>query len=1096
MAGLQSAVLIECSDELKKHMDKLNTFCRLCHKVISKPYNKLSFAREILTLFGINVEGEPKEIFPLYFCHTCARHLYRYRSGTDISSLQTLQSIKLKVYLPHSKDCVICFINEPSAKGRPKKRKLKHVNNENQDSIDHECDISENMSQDWGLTDEGEITVNFGNANQTTDVMLLLKHIQHVISSSSKEQHEDFFSKFLDLLPTDSLSVLCECLGRKQKQSISRDADSFFLMYKDMEAMSSFDIFDWLKKRDQSVTAYLLGLAGCDVNALEKNPRDALIVSRAVEHIYYLCSRNFISPVSFLANLTSYAMTGSKVVVDIFGNASPSGHYKTVTNWLKDQGSKPVQLPSNDLMNVFDNEQVVGKTYSIKPSNKVPVSVITNKGFLELNMHSIGKTLQNELSLKPEVKLDLQGHNVMTNKSSSEGKSENDKEVKLRGVINCMIDQVSELYVKMEIDHNEQLYHFIDHAIEVVLAEQQDKDGHFEDPIDLKVRQDIVEENYIKCAACGTLNSKRKQKCTGCDEREGIKKAKLDQKNTKPDPKKKEKIPKLVFIHDEDQSKVSTVTTEFTQYDHITTNHKGKHELVLTDPVYCNPNSIKSVALVLRKIGQENGIHRYGGNKRHWTFVCCDGLPYLIIKKLKEEALVCAITGCHETFLSRDLYEKHCEQIHQGSEKQFMHEFDWMYLRIGAGHYEMNLVKSFFELNWTPFLETLCEIMGFCTDSSKQFAKSCKDHHKSWRLLLIFHLSSLQELVLPYVRNCLSTRCPPTAKGFLTSGIEKYSYGNYQNFKYMLDQVCKFSQGIVNFRMATRRNNADLLKSSKYMTKELFHGRNHPKYQKIELYDTIQDRMMPDNVRELNDLYASITTSGNPSAGEDLDFVLEEKNKQLKAWIPKGMPTDIIWQTVCRNNRALEKIKNHSLSLFGIQSTKYVSRPLGIEDAITAYRTCLRRSNYLDKEKDHTSISGMALDEGLVNFVHEATKKRIVMLRTEFLGEIFEEQSTFKHPLPITPSEREKLQSFGNMTIKQIQKEIHKMLNKIPDPFQFDYHNYIYEQEVETKGKTKLLNFLEELKRVMETLDTEFEDQIRYNFDGYACQHIKSYNIW
>ncbi|CAG2250797.1 unnamed protein product [Mytilus edulis] len=294
-------------------------------------------------------------------------------------------------------------------------------------------------------------------------------------------------------------------------------------------------------------------------------------------------------------------------------------------------------------------------------------------------MHSIGKTLQNELSLKPEVKLDLQGHNVMTNKSSSEGKSENDKEVKLRGVINCMIDQVSELYVKMEIDHNEQLYHFIDHAIEVVLAEQQDKDGHFEDPIDLKVRQDIVEENYIKCAACGTLNSKRKQKCTGCDEREG-------------------------------------------------------------NSQFSNGNS-----------------------------------------------------------------EEQC-----------------------------------------------------------RFTEKFKIH----------------------------------------------------------------DQGTIPWQKP-------------------------PKYQKIELYDTIQDRMMPDNVRELNDLYASITTSGNPSAGEDLDF-----------------------------------------------STKYVSRPLGIEDAITAYRTCLRRSNYLNKEKDHTSISGMALDEGLVNFVHEATKKRIVMLRTEFLGEIFEEQSTFKHPLP------------------------------------------------------------------------------------------------
>ncbi|VDI55257.1 Hypothetical predicted protein [Mytilus galloprovincialis] len=143
MAGLQSAVIVECSDELKKHIDKLNTFCRLCHKVISKQYNKLSFAREILALFGIKVEGEPNEIFPLYVCHTCSRHLYRYRSGTDISSLQTLQAIKLKVYLPHSKDCVICFINEPSVKGRPKKRKLKHVNNENQDSIDYVQDEME-----------------------------------------------------------------------------------------------------------------------------------------------------------------------------------------------------------------------------------------------------------------------------------------------------------------------------------------------------------------------------------------------------------------------------------------------------------------------------------------------------------------------------------------------------------------------------------------------------------------------------------------------------------------------------------------------------------------------------------------------------------------------------------------------------------------------------------------------------------------------------------------------------------------------------------------------------------------------------------------
>ena len=28
------------------------------------------------------------------------------------------------------------------------------------------------------------------------------------------------------------------------------------------------------------------------------------------------------------------------------------------------------------------------------------------------------------------------------------------------------------------------------------------------------------------------------------------------------------------------------------------------------------------------------------------------------------------------------------------------------------------------------------------------------------------------------------------------------------------------------------------------------------------------------------------------SAGEDFDFILGEQSRQLKAWIPKGMPTD------------------------------------------------------------------------------------------------------------------------------------------------------------------------------------------------------------
>ena len=78
-------------------------------------------------------------------------------------------------------------------------------------------------------------------------------------------------------------------------------------------------------------------------------------------------------------------------------------------------------------------------------------------------------------------------------------------------------------------------------------------------------------------------------------------------------------------------------------------------------------------------------------------------------------------------------------------------------MRIGAGHYEMNAVKAFFELNWTPYLEKMCELMGFQSPNAKSFAKSCKDHHVAWKLLLIFHISSLREMVVPFVREAEKT---------------------------------------------------------------------------------------------------------------------------------------------------------------------------------------------------------------------------------------------------------------------------------------------------------------------------------------------------
>jgi hypothetical protein len=60
----------------------------------------------------------------------------------------------------------------------------------------------------------------------------------------------------------------------------------------------------------------------------------------------------------------------------------------------------------------------------------------------------------------------------------------------------------------------------------------------------------------------------------------------------------------------------------------------------------------------------------------------------------------------------------------------------------------------------------------------------------------------------------------------------------------------------------------------------------------------------------------------------------EKTNKNLKSWIPKRVPTDEIWQTVCRNNSVLEKIKKNKCSLFGIGLESSAFRYVDIEKTV------------------------------------------------------------------------------------------------------------------------------------------------------------------
>ena len=55
--------------------------------------------------------------------------------------------------------------------------------------------------------------------------------------------------------------------------------------------------------------------------------------------------------------------------------------------------------------------------------------------------------------------------------------------------------------------------------------------------------------------------------------------------------------------------------------------------------------------------------------------------------------------------------------------------------------------------------------------------------------------------------------------------------------------------------------------------------------------------------------------SGNTSFGQGYHCILDELNKNSKAWMYRGVSTDEMWLLVCRNNKFVKGIREHLKAL-------------------------------------------------------------------------------------------------------------------------------------------------------------------------------------
>ena len=332
-------------------------------------------------------------------------------------------------------------------------------------------------------------------------------------------------------------------------------------------------------------------------------------------------------------------------------------------------------------------------------------------------------------------------------------------------------------------------------------------------------------------------------------------------------------------------------------------------------------------------------------------------------------------------------------------------------------------------INWTPFIEYLAETCHFKSIKSKCFVKSGKDHHLAWKLFLTFFEAAMKEMVVKCMRE-LGMRI--TVEDFM----QYYKQEDLDpNTKYLYQMCIVFGQAILNFRVAVRRNNSDLLHSAKHMSMGLFFGRNHPLYQQISLFDVEQYLMMAPVVAKLWDDNCSVSINGHPSKGQGFDYALEEKNREVKQFIPKNViPSNSTWLKLCRNNASLAKLEEGCCKNFGCNDKEETSfKNIHCPKTVKQYRKIIRKSKYLggyldNQNKEHTYLSKkpVKLHRNLVNFHECAQNNKKCVIEYTIASEAFDTI------LPVFVTDTEEVE-YKTKNIPRLRASIEPLLEQIED---------------------------------------------------------------
>ena len=131
----------------------------------------------------------------------------------------------------------------------------------------------------------------------------------------------------------------------------------------------------------------------------ENDDQTVIWINKCIEQIYSIRHKRLVLPLAFKQNLLTYLLSNSKLLLHFNGRTGAGGSYTYLKNWLCDQAGEELRVPEGVVRIVFDNEQVIGKRYSVKVNvRNVPTTVITSHAYLKIDTCDI----QTKSHLNPE----------------------------------------------------------------------------------------------------------------------------------------------------------------------------------------------------------------------------------------------------------------------------------------------------------------------------------------------------------------------------------------------------------------------------------------------------------------------------------------------------------------------------------------------------------------------------------------------------------------------------------------------------------------------------------------------------------------------